>query len=129
GLAGGVGSMPCCPTQVPGRRVCMAGRRARLCPADVTPGPGTPELDRPTWTLVLRPRLFEVVEHVLGTVGCPDRETAMIVVLERPAATHGDEPGIPDLGEDHQVRIGHALGKCQSPWTVDGASVARHRHG
>jgi hypothetical protein len=27
----------------------------------------------------------------------------MIVVLEGPAATHGDEPRIPDLGEDHQV--------------------------
>jgi hypothetical protein len=26
----------------------------------------------------------------------------MIVVLEGPAATHGDEPRIPDLGEDHQ---------------------------
>jgi hypothetical protein len=26
----------------------------------------------------------------------------MIVVLEGAAATHGDEPRIPDLGEDHQ---------------------------
>ena len=26
----------------------------------------------------------------------------MVVVLEAAAATHGDEPGIPDLGEDHQ---------------------------
>jgi hypothetical protein len=26
----------------------------------------------------------------------------MIAVLEGPAATHGDEPRIPDLGEDHQ---------------------------
>jgi hypothetical protein len=26
----------------------------------------------------------------------------MIVVLEGSAATHGDEPRIPDLGEDHQ---------------------------
>jgi hypothetical protein len=25
----------------------------------------------------------------------------MIVVLEGPAAAHGDEPRIPDLGEDH----------------------------
>ena len=29
----------------------------------------------------------------------------MIVVLEDPAATHGDEPRIPDLGEDHQSVI------------------------
>jgi len=27
----------------------------------------------------------------------------MILVLEGPAATHGDEPRIPDLGEDHDV--------------------------
>jgi hypothetical protein len=27
----------------------------------------------------------------------------MIVVLEAAAATHGDEPGIPDLGEDHPL--------------------------
>jgi hypothetical protein len=26
----------------------------------------------------------------------------MIIVLEGPAATDGDEPRIPDLGEDHQ---------------------------
>jgi hypothetical protein len=28
----------------------------------------------------------------------------MVVVLERSAATHCDEPRIPDLGEDHQVQ-------------------------
>src|SRR5439155_23386204 len=28
GLAGSVRGMPCCPTQVPGRGHCMAGRRA-----------------------------------------------------------------------------------------------------
>jgi hypothetical protein len=27
----------------------------------------------------------------------------MIVVFETPAAAHGDEPRIPDLGEDHDV--------------------------
>jgi RimJ/RimL family protein N-acetyltransferase len=30
----------------------------------------------------------------------------MIVVLEGPAATHGDEPRIPDLGEDHPFTLG-----------------------
>jgi len=95
--------MPCCSTQVPGRGVCVAAGRAGLPPRDLTPRPGTPEVDRPTWTVVLRPCLLEVVQHVLRAVSRPHREKTMIVVLEGPAATHGDEPRIPDLGEDHQV--------------------------
>ncbi len=60
-LAGSVCGMPCCPTQVSGRGVRMAGRRAGLSPRDFTPRPGTPEGDRPTWTVVFRPCLLEVV--------------------------------------------------------------------
>jgi hypothetical protein len=105
GLAGSVRGMPCCPTQVSGRGVCMAGRRARLSPRDLTPGPGTPEVDRPTRTVVLRPCLLEVVQHVLRAVSRADRQKAVIVVLEAAAATHGDEPRIPDLGEDHKFAI------------------------
>jgi hypothetical protein len=101
GLAGSVRRMPCCPTQVSCRGVCMAGRRAGLSPRELTPRPGTPELDRPTGTIVLRPCLLEVMQHVLRAVSCPYRETTMIVVLEAAAATHSDEPRIPDLGEDH----------------------------
>jgi hypothetical protein len=55
-----------------------------------------------TRTVVLRPYLLEVVQHVLGAVGRPHREKTMIVVLQRPAATDRDEPRIPDLGEDHE---------------------------
>jgi hypothetical protein len=102
GLAGSVRGMPCCPTQVSGRGVCMAGRRAGLSPGDLTARPGTPAVDRPTWTVVLRLCLLEVVQHVLRAVSRPHREKTMIVVSEDPAATHGDEPRIPDLGEDHQ---------------------------
>ena len=105
GLAGGVRGMPCRPAQVPGRGVRMAGRRAGLRPRDLAPRPGTPEVDRPTRTVVLRPRPLEVVQHVLRAVGRPHREQAMIVVLEGPAATHGDEPRIPDLGEDHELGV------------------------
>ena len=102
GLAGSVRSMPSCPTQVRGCGVCMAARRASLPPRDLTPRLGTPEVERPTWTVVSRPCLLEVVQHVFCAVSRPDREKAMIVVLEGPAATHGDEPRIPDLGKDHQ---------------------------
>jgi hypothetical protein len=102
GLAGRVRGMPGCPTQISGRSVCMAGRRAGLCPRDITPRPGTPEFDRPTWTIVFRPRLLQMVQPVLRAVSRPDGEKAVIVVLEATAATHGDEPRIPDLGKDHK---------------------------
>jgi hypothetical protein len=102
-LAGSVRGMPCCATQVSGRGVRMAGRRAGLCPRDLTPRPCAPEVDRPTWTVVVRPCLLEVVLPVLRAVSRPHREKTMIVVLEDPAATHGDKPRIPDLGEDHET--------------------------
>ena len=102
GLAGSVRGMACCPAQVSGRGVCMAGRRAGLSPRDLTTCPGTPEVDGAAWTVVLRPRLLEVVQDVLRAVGRPPREKTMVVVLEGPAATYGDEPWISDLGEDHQ---------------------------
>jgi hypothetical protein len=100
GLAGSVRGMPGCPTQVSGNGACMAAA-VRAC-VQVISFPGAPEVDRPARTIVLRPCLLEVVQHVLRAVSRLHREKTMIVVLEGPAATHGDEPRIPDLGEDHQ---------------------------
>jgi hypothetical protein len=68
----------------------MAARRTGLCPRDLAASPGAPQVDRPTWTIVLRPCLLEVVQPVLRAVGRPHREKTMIVVLEGPAAAHGD---------------------------------------
>jgi hypothetical protein len=34
----------------------------------------------------------------------------MIFVLEDPAATHGNEARIPDLGEDHRTRVEASAG-------------------
>src|SRR2546430_11600987 len=102
GLAGSVRGMTCRPAQVSGRGVCMAGRSAGLAPPDLTPRPGTPLVDRMTRTVVLRPCLLEVVEHVLRTVSRPDPQKVVIVVLEASAATHGDEARVPDFGEDHE---------------------------
>jgi hypothetical protein len=105
GLRGSVCGMSRCPLQLPGRRVRMAGRGTGLCPRDLAPRPGTPEVDRPTGTVVLGPDPFEVRQHVLGAVSCPQREETVVVVPERPAAPYGDEPRIADLGEDHQPRV------------------------
>src|SRR5437773_5477248 len=105
GLAGSVRSMPCRPAQVSGRGVRMAGRSAGLCPRDLAPRPGTPQVDRMTRTVVRRPRVFEMVQHVLRAVSRPDPQKAVIVVLEAAAATHGDEPRIPDLGENHPFAL------------------------
>jgi hypothetical protein len=100
-LAGSVRGMPCCPAEVSSRGVRMASRVTSLSPRDLTIRPRTPEVDRPTRTVVLGPRLLEVRQDVLRAVSRPHRETTMIVVFETPAAAHGDEPRIPDLGEDH----------------------------
>ena len=105
GLAGSVRGMPCCPTQISGRSVCMAGRCAGLLPRDLAPRPGAPEVDCPTWSRVLGPCLLEVGQHVLRAVSRPDCKKAVIVVLEAAAATHGDEAPIPDFGEDHQFAV------------------------
>jgi hypothetical protein len=80
----------------------MAARRASLPPRDLTSRPRTPEVDRPAWTVVLRPFALEVMERVLRAVSRPHGEAMVIVVLEGPAATHRDESWIADLGEDHQ---------------------------
>ena len=104
-LAGSVRGMACCSPQVSGSGVCMAGGRAGLSPRDLAPRPGAPEVDCPTWSRVLGPCLLEVVQHVLRAVSRPDCKKAVIVVLEAAAATHGDEPPIPDFGEDHQFAI------------------------
>jgi hypothetical protein len=83
----------------------MAGRRTGLSPGDLTSRPATPEVDRPTRTVVLRPCLLEVMQYVLRAISCPYRQKPVIIVLETAAATHSDEPRIPDLGEDHQLPI------------------------
>ena len=101
GLTGSVRRMSRRPTQVSGRGVRMAGGGAGHSPRDLTPGPSASQVDRPSRTVVPPPRLLEVVQHMLRAVGRPHREQVVIVVIEAAAAPHGDEPWVPDLGEDH----------------------------
>src|SRR6478752_469868 len=102
GLGGGIRRVPCRPAQVARGGVRVAGGRARLAPRDLATGPRASEVDRPARTVVVRPLRLEEGQHVLRAVGRPQRGPTMVVVLERPAAAHGDEPRIADLGEDHR---------------------------
>src|SRR4051794_14553897 len=79
----------------------MTGGRPRLGHRDLTACPPPSELDRPSGTIVARPRLFEAMEHVLGAIRRPTREKVVVLVGQTPPAPHGHEPGITDLREDH----------------------------
>jgi hypothetical protein len=64
-LASSVRGMPCCPTQVAGRGVRMAGRCASLGHRDLATHPGASMLDRLTRSWVLRLSRLEEVKDVL----------------------------------------------------------------
>jgi hypothetical protein len=125
GLTGGVRCLPRGIGHLSGGCVRGEGGRAGLAPCDLTPRPDASKVDRASRTVVLGPRLLEVVEHVLRAVSRPYGEEVMILVLEAAAATHGDEPRIADLGEDHQVAT-PSLGGDQhrvAVWIVDHGHV------
>jgi hypothetical protein len=46
-------------------------------------------------------RLLEMVQHMLGAIGRPERETVMIYIPQGAAPTHGHEPRVSLLTEDH----------------------------
>lgn len=59
------------------------------------------KLNRATGAMVYRTLALEVMKHVLGAVGGPDRQAVMIDVFQGPTAANGDQPGIANLAEDH----------------------------
>jgi hypothetical protein len=63
-----------------GRRICEGGR-AGLRHLDLTPRPSTRQFDRAARPVVTGARVLEVVQHMLGTIGRPDREEVMVRVL------------------------------------------------
>ena len=101
-LAGGVRGMSGSPAQIPGCRVGMPARRASVPPADLAARPGSPELDCAAGPIVIGPRRFEEMQHVLGAIRRPQTEEVVMVVGEAATAAHGDEPRIPDLRENHR---------------------------
>ncbi|HEX5850788.1 MAG TPA: hypothetical protein VFY59_16450, partial [Rubrobacter sp.] len=76
---------------------CTAGLRHR----DLTPRPGACQFDGVAWPVVSGMRLLEMVQHMLGAIGRPERETVMIYIPQGAAPTHGHEPRVSLLTEDH----------------------------
>ena len=103
-LRGGIGGEPRRPGQIPGRAVGVpSGVRDWFivtsprvqCPT---------EFDRAARPIVVRARLFEEWQHVLGAIGSPKCEEMVICVAERAATTKRDQPWIANLTEDHRVK-------------------------
>jgi hypothetical protein len=63
-----------------GRRVGEGGP-AGLRHRDLTPRPSTRQFGRAARPVVTGARVLEVVQHMLGTIGRPDREAVMVGVL------------------------------------------------
>jgi hypothetical protein len=101
GLSGGVSSFPRRAGQVPGRGVGTAGSVACLTHSDFAPNPSMRQFDCLAWAVVIGLRLLEEVQYVLRAIGRPQRKKVMLGILQGAAATHGNKPGIPVLGENH----------------------------
>jgi len=101
GLAGSVRGMPCCITQVSGRRHRMAGRRARLGHRDLATHPGAGMLDRLTRSRILRPSRLEEVKDVLRARCRPQGKELVIRIGEGSTAADRHETRVSVFREDH----------------------------
>src|SRR5439155_13850029 len=86
GLAGSVGGMPWCPSQVSGRGICVAGRSASLGHRDLAAHPAADLIDRLARSRVLRLSRLEEIEDVLRARCRPQGEQLVIRIGERPTA-------------------------------------------
>jgi hypothetical protein len=114
GLAGGVGGMPCCPTQVSGRSVCVAGRIASLGHRDLAAHPRADLLDRLAGSRVLRLSRLEEVEDVLGARCRPQGEPLVIRIGERPTAADRHETTVAVLWEDQPSTLSARISPTSS---------------
>jgi len=80
GLSGGKSRLLSGTRHLSGRRVGEGGF-AGLGHRDLTPRPGTRQSDRAARPVVSGALVLEVMQHVLGTIGRPEREMVMIGVL------------------------------------------------
>ena len=80
GLSGGKSRLLCSTRHLSGRRI-REGGRAGLRHRDLAPRPSSRQSDRAAGPVVTGSHLLEEVQHMLGTIGCPEREAVMIGVL------------------------------------------------
>ena len=81
GLTGGKSRLLCSTRHLSGRRICCEVSRAGLHHRHLTPRPSTRKFDRVARPVVTGSHVLEEVQHMLGTIGRPDREAVMIGVL------------------------------------------------
>jgi hypothetical protein len=101
GLTGRVGRFPRGPDGLSSRGACSQGGRKGLSHRDLAPPRGARPLNRLARTFVRGLPPVEGVEYAPGAMGRPQGKKLMVGVPQGAAAAHGDEPGVPALGEDH----------------------------
>lgn len=101
GLAGRVRGMTCRSTQISGRCIRGARRRASLGHRDLATCPRSGLLDRLTRSEVVMLNGLKEIKDVLGAQCRPQSEEPVIRIGEGPAAPDGHETRIAVFREDH----------------------------
>lgn len=81
-LAGGEGGEACRPGEGPSRAHGVPAHRSSLHHRQLSSRPGPGGSDGFTGAVVTGPVLLEVLEDVLGAIGCPQREALVVLVRE-----------------------------------------------
>lgn len=115
GLASRIGGEPGRAAEVSRRPHRVASDSPRLHHRQITRGPGAGRGDRLPRSGVVHPGELEEAEHVLGTVGGPQRQKLVVGVGERPSPPDGDEPWVPGLRQDHD---GHTRDMTHHSFTL-----------
>ena len=102
-LSGGESGFPRRSRQLPGRSHGVAAGRPSLGHGGLAANPGQCHFERMAGAFVFRARLREKGEHVSGALDCPNGQQAMVGLAQGAAAPDGHQPGIADLGEDHNL--------------------------
>ena len=114
-LRRGLGRVPGRATEVPRCRVGVARGRSRLGHRDLSPRPGTHELERVTRSIVSGSLALEQRKDMVGAVGGPKGEQVVVGITQRSAATDRDEARIALLGQDHRPD-GAPISRGALPW-------------
>ncbi len=79
----------------------MSGGGASLRHRHFATCPGARLFNRPARTVIIGLFLLEEMQHMLRAIRCPQRNQAMVGVLQEAAAPYGNQPGISNLAKNH----------------------------